>query len=52
MRQFIKTTLFIIAMGSLVVFSKPIQDTIVAKYDHCVKQLASRSINSTNLNGF
>lgn len=52
MRQFIKTTFFIIAMGSLVVFSKPIQDTIVNQYNYCVKQLASRSATSSHIIGF
>ncbi len=46
MRQFIKTTLFIVAISALIVFSKQIQNKIIDNYNHCVDQLASRSITS------
>lgn len=52
MRQFIKTTIFIITMGSLIVFSSPIQQKIVKTYNHCIEQMANKSIASGHLNGF
>ncbi|WP_157588780.1 hypothetical protein [Psychroserpens burtonensis] len=52
MRQFIKTTSFILAISALVVFSKQIQDEIVDSYNHCVEQLASRTMTSSNPMGF
>ncbi|MFT4611300.1 MAG: hypothetical protein ACI8QQ_002639 [Psychroserpens sp.] len=52
MKQCIKITSFIIAISALVVFSKQIQDEIVDSYNHCVNQLASRTMTSSNPIGF
>ena len=52
MQQFIKTTAFIIAISVMIVFSKQIQDEIVDSYNHCVYQLASRKMTSSNPIGF
>jgi len=52
MKQFIKTTLFILVISAVVVFSQQIQNEIIDSYNHCVNQLASRSITSSNPLGF
>jgi len=52
MRRFIKTTSFIIAISALIVFSQQIQDEILDSYHHCVDQLASRTMTSSNPIGF
>ncbi|MCD2260660.1 hypothetical protein [Psychroserpens luteolus] len=52
MRQFIKTTLFIVVIATVVVFSKQIQNEIIESYNHCVEQLANRSITNANLSSF
>lgn len=52
MKQYVKITSFIIAISALVVFSKQIQDEIVDSYNHCVNQLASRTMTSSNPIGF
>ena len=52
MKQFIKTTLFIVAMSALVVFSKEIQNEIIDGYEHCIDQLANRTLTSVNPIGF
>lgn len=52
MRQFIKTTIFIVVISTVVIFSKQIQNEIVDRYNHCVDQLASRTVSSTNPVGF
>nr|WP_321248265.1 hypothetical protein [uncultured Psychroserpens sp.] len=52
MQQFIKTTAFIIAISAILVFSKQIQHEIVDSYNHCLDQLASRTMTSSNPIGF
>ncbi|MCK8480796.1 hypothetical protein [Psychroserpens algicola] len=46
MKQFFKTTLFIIAMSLLIVFSKRIQNEIIEGYNHCIAQLTSYSMSN------
>ncbi|MDG5489945.1 hypothetical protein [Psychroserpens sp. SPM9] len=52
MKQFIKITLFIVAISALVVFSKQIQNEFIETYNYCVAQLASQTLTSTNPIGF
>ncbi len=51
-KQFIKTTLFVVAISAIVIFSKQIQREIIENYNHCVDQLASRNISSVTPLGF
>jgi len=52
MKQSIKLTLFVVAIITLVVFSKEIQYEIIESYNNCVDQLASRTMTSVNPVGF
>ncbi|WP_161792621.1 hypothetical protein [Psychroserpens damuponensis] len=52
MKQYIKITSFIIAICTVVIFSKQIQDEIVERYNTSVEQLASLSMTSSNPIGF
>lgn len=52
MKQFIKTTLFIVVISAIVVFSKDIQFEVVEGYNHYVNQLASLTISNANPVGF
>ncbi|WP_342873614.1 hypothetical protein [Psychroserpens sp. AS72] len=52
MRQYIKITSFIIAICTLVIFSKQIQDEIVERYTNSVEKLASLTLSSSNPIGF
>lgn len=51
-KQIIKTTLFIVTISAIVIFSKQIQNEIIENYNHCVDQLASRTISSATPLGF
>ncbi|WP_299338120.1 hypothetical protein [uncultured Psychroserpens sp.] len=52
MKRFFQTTAFIIAMSAIVIFSRQIQNEIIEGYNHCVNQLASRTVTSNTIVGF
>ena len=52
MKRFIQTTAFLIAISTIIIFSRDIQNEIIKRYNHCVEQLASRTITNANLTSF
>ena len=52
MKRFIQTTAFLIAISTVIIFSKEIQNEIIECYNNCVEQLASRTMTNTNLTSF
>ncbi|RKE92000.1 hypothetical protein [Ichthyenterobacterium magnum] len=51
MKQFIKVTLFIVALSSIVIYSKTISNEIIKSYNQCVSYMANNTVNSSTVLG-
>ena len=50
--EYLKTVVLILVFAFLIVFADQIQDIIVRQYNKYVETLASKTLASSNLNGF
>ena len=45
MKQFIKITLFVVALSSIVIYSKTISKEIIESYNQCVSYMANNTVS-------
>ena len=51
MKRFFKTTMFIVALSAITIYSKTISNEIIEQYNHCVSVMANNTVGNTQVLG-